>query len=89
MYDTIIIAMLTAGLFGEATITRFISNYTRREEEVIVATRTSTEEVVIVDTTGNEWRLYETSHEKDDMVTITMNKSNTNNIIKNVTINTY
>ena len=93
MYNTMVIIMLMATIFGGATITRLINNnYTR--EGVIVAIDTSNEEVIIVDTTGNEGCLYGVGYEEDDPVTMTMDNNNTDNIInddiiKNVTINTY
>ena len=93
MYDTIITVMLIVVIFGGATIARLINNnYTR--EGVVVATHTSTEEVIIVDTTGNEWCFYGVGYEEGDTVTMTMDNNNTDNIInddiiKNVTVNTY
>ena len=93
MYDTIITVMLIVVIFGGATIARLINNnYTR--EGVVVAIHASTEEVIIVDTTGNEWCFYGVGYEEGDTVTITMDNNNTDNIInddiiKNVTINTY
>lgn len=93
MYDTMVIAMLIVVIFGGATIARLINNnYTR--EGVVVATHASTEEVIIVDTTGNEWCFYGVGYEEGDTVTMTMDKNNTDNIInddiiKNVTVNTY
>ena len=88
MYDTIVIAMLIVVIFVEAIIARLINNnYTR--EGVIVTIHASIEEVIIVDTTGNEWRFYGLGYEESDTVTMTMDKNNTDNIIKNVTVNTY
>ena len=93
MYDTMVTVMLMATIFGVATIAKLINNdYTR--EGVIVATHASNEEVIVVDTTGNEWRFYGVGYEEGDTVTMTMDKNNTDNIInddiiKNVTINTY
>ena len=53
MYNTMVTIMLMATIFGGATIARLINNnYTR--EGVVVATHASNEEVIIVDTTGNE-----------------------------------
>ena len=93
MYDTIITVMLIVVIFGGATIARLINNnYTR--EGVVVAIHASTEEVIIVDTTGNEWCFYGVGYEEGDTVTMTMDNNNTDNIInddiiKNVTVNTY
>ena len=93
MYNTMITVMLIVTIFGGATIARLINNnYTR--EGVIVATQASNEEVIIVDTTGNEWCFYGVGYEKGDTVTMTMDNNNTDNIInddiiKNVTVNTY
>ena len=93
MYDTMVIVMLIVVIFGGTTIAKLINNnYTR--EGVIVATHASNEEVIVVDTTGNEWRFYGVGYEEGDTVTITMDNNNTDNIInddiiKNVTINTY
>ena len=91
MYDTMVIAMLIVVIFVEAIIARLINNnYTR--EGVIVAIHASTEEVIIIDTTGNEWCFYGVGYEESD--TVTMNKNNTDNIInddiiKNATVSTY
>ena len=93
MYNTMVTIMLMATIFGGATIARLINNnYTR--EGVVVATHASNEEIVIVDTTGNEWCFYGVGYEEGDTVTMTMDNNNTNNIInddtiKNVTVNTY
>lgn len=93
MYDTMVTAMLIVVIFGGATIARLINNnYTR--EGVVVATHASTEEVTIIDTTGNEWCFYGVGYGEGDIVTMTMDKNNTDNIInddiiKNVTVNTY
>ena len=93
MYNTMITVMLIVTIFGGATIARLINNnYTR--EGVIVATQASNKEVIIVDTTGNEWCFYGVGYEEGDTVTMTMDNNNTDNIInddiiKNVTINTY
>ena len=93
MYDTMVIVMLIVNIFGGATIARLVNNNYIREG-VVVATRTSTEEVIVVDTTGNEWCFYGVGYEESDTVTMTMDKNNTDNfinddIIKNVTVNTY
>ena len=93
MYDTMVIVMLIVVIFGGTTIAKLINNnYTK--EGVVIATHASTEEVVIVDTTGNEWCFYGVGYEEGDTVTMTMDKNNTDNIInddiiKNVIINTY
>ena len=93
MYNTMVTIILMATIFGGATIARLINNnYTR--EGVVVATHASNEEIVIVDTTGNEWCFYGVGYEEGDTVTMTMDNNNTNNIInddiiKNVTVNTY
>ena len=88
MYDTMVIVMLIAVIFGGATIARLINNsYTR--EGVVVATHASNEEVIVADTTGNEWCFYGVGYEEGDTVTMTMDNNNTDNIIKNVTVNTH
>ena len=93
MYDTMVIVMLIVTIFGGATIARLVNNNYIREG-VVVATRTSTEEVIVVDATGNEWCFYGIGYEESDTVTMTMDNNNTDNIInddiiKNVTVNTY
>ena len=93
MYNTMVTVMLIVTIFGGATIARLINNnYTR--EGVIVATQASNKEVIIVDTTGNEWCFYGVGYEEGDTVTMTMDNNNTDNIInddiiKNVTVNAY
>ena len=93
MYGTMVIVMLMATIFVRAILAIFVNNnYTR--EGVIVAIHASNEEVIVVDTTGNEWRFYGVGYEEGDTVTMTMDNNNTDNIInddiiKNVTINTY
>ena len=96
MYDTMVTVMLIVTIFGGATIARFINinnnNYTR--EGVVIAIDTSNEEVIVVDTTGNEWCFYGVGYEEGNTVTMTMDNNNTDNIInddiiKNVTVNTY
>ena len=93
MYNTMVTVMLIVTIFGGATIARLINNnYTR--EGVIVATHASNKEVIIVDTTGNEWCFYGVGYEEGDTVTMTMYNNNTDNIInddiiKNITVNTY
>ena len=93
MYNTMVTVMLIVTIFGGATIARLINNnYTR--EGVVVATHASNEEVIIVDTTGNEWCFYGVGYEEGDTVIMTIDNNNTDNIInddiiKNVTVNTY
>ena len=96
MYNTMVTIMLIATIFSGVRIVRLINidnnNYTR--EGVVVATRTSNKEVIILDTTGNEWCFYGAGYEEGDLVTMTMDNNNTDNIInddiiKNVTVNTY
>ena len=93
MYNTMVTVMLIVTIFGGATIARLINNnYTR--EGVVVAIHASTEEVIIIDTTGNEWCFYGVGYEEGDTVTMIMDKNNTNNIInddiiKDVIVNTY
>ena len=93
MYNTMITVMLIVIIFGGVTIARVLQNKYIREG-VVVATHASNEEVIVVDTTGNEWCFYGVGYEEDDTVTMTMDKNNTDNIInddiiKNVTVNTY
>ena len=93
MYDTIVTVMLMATIFGEATRARLTNNNYIREG-VVMATHTSNEEVIVVDTTGNEWYFYGVGYKEGDTVTMTMDNNNTDNtinddIIKNVTVNTY
>ena len=93
MYNTMVTIMLIVTIFGGATIARLINNnYTR--EGVVVATHASNEEIIIVDLTGNEWCFYGVGYEEGDTVTMIMDNNNTDNIInddiiKNVTVNTY
>ena len=93
MYNTMVIAMLIVVIFVGVIIARLINNnYTR--EDVIVAIHASTKEVIIVDTTGNEWCFYGVGYGESDTMTMIMDKNNTDNIInddiiKNVTVNTY
>ena len=95
MYDTMVIVMLMATIFGGVRIARLINNnnnYIR--EGIVVATHASNEEVIVVDTTGNEWCFYGVGYEEGDTVTMIMDNNNTDNIInddiiKNVTVNTY
>ena len=93
MYDTMVITMLIVIIFGGVTIARLVNNNYIREG-VVIATQASTEEVIIVDTTGNEWCFYGVGYEEGDTVTMTMDNNNTDNIInddiiKKVTVNTY
>ena len=93
MYDTMVIVMLIVTIFSGATIARLVNNNYIREG-VVVATCTSTEEVIVVDTTGNEWCFQGIGYEESDTVTMTMDNNNTDNIInddiiKNVTVNTH
>ena len=96
MYNTMVTIMLITTIFGGVRITRLINindnNYTR--EGIVIATHASTEEVIIVDTTGNEWGLYGVGYKEGDTVTMTMDNNNTDNIInddiiKNVIVNTH
>ena len=93
MHNTMVTIMLIATIFGEVTIARLINNnYIRKG--IVVATHASNEEVVIIDTTGNEQCFYGVGYEVGDTVTMTMDNNNTDNfinddIIKNVTVNTY
>ena len=93
MHNTMVIVMLIVVIFGGATVVKLNNNnYTR--EGVVVATHASTEEVIIVDTTGNEWCFYGVGYEEGDTVTMTMDNNSTDNIInddiiKNVTVNTH
>ena len=94
MYNTIVTVMLVVTIFGGVTIARLISNNNYIREGVVVATHASNEEVIVVDTTGNERCFYGVGYEEGDTVTITMDNNNTDNIInddiiKNVTINTH
>ena len=85
--------MLIVMIFSGVTIARLINNnYTR--EDVIVVTHSSTKEVIIVDTISNEWCFYGVGYEEGNTVTMIMDNNNTDNIInddiiKNVTLNTY
>ena len=93
MYNTMVTIMLIATIFGGVAIARLINNNYIREG-IVVATYASNEEVVIIDTTGNEWCFYGVGYEVGDTVTMTMDNNNTDNfinddIIKNVTVNTY
>ena len=93
MHDTMVIVILIVVIFGGTTITKLINNnYTR--EGAVIAIHASNEEVIVVDTTGNEWCFYGVGYEEGDTVTMTMDNNNTDNIInddiiKNVTVNTY
>ena len=93
MHDTKGVVMLIVIIFSGVTIARLINNnYTR--EDVIVVTHSSTKEVIIVDTISNEWCFYGVGYEEGNTVTMIMDNNNTDNIInddiiKNVTLNTY
>ena len=95
MYNIMVTIMLIATIFSGVRIARLINNnnnYTR--EGVVIETNTSNEEVIILDTTGNEWCFYGVGYEEGAIVTMTMDNNNTDNIInddiiKNVTVNTY
>ena len=96
MYNTMVTIMLIVTIFGGVRIARLINinnnNYTR--EGVVGATHASNKEVIIVDTTGNEWCFYGVGYEEGNTVTMIMDKNNTDNIInddiiKNVIVNTY
>ena len=94
MYDTMVTIILIATIFGGVKIARLINNNNYTKEGVVIAIDTSNEEVIILDTTGNEWCFYGVGYEEGDTVTMTMDNNNTDNIInddiiKNVTINTY
>ena len=80
MYNTMITVMLIVTIFGGATIARLVNNNYIREG-VVVATHTSNEEVIVVDTTGNEWCFYGVGYEEGDAVLMTMDAHNTDNII--------
>ena len=93
MCNTIVAVMLIVTVFGGIIIAKLVNNNYIREG-VVVATRSSNEEVIVVDTTGNEWSFYGVGYEEGDTVTMIMDNNNTDNIInddiiKNVTVNTY
>ena len=93
MYDTMVTVMLIVVIFGGVTIARLINNNYIREG-IVVATHAFNEEVIVIDTTGNEWCFHGVGYEEGNTVTITINNNNTDNIInddiiKNVTVNTY
>ena len=93
MYDTMVTVILIVTIFGGTRIARLVNNNYIREG-VVVATHVSNEEVIIVDTTDNEWCFYGVGYEEGDTVTMTMDNNNTDNIInddiiKNVIVNTY
>ena len=94
MYNTMVTIMLIATIFDGVRIARLINNNNYTREGVVVATHTSNEEVIVVDTTGNEWYFYGVGYEEGDTVTMAMYNNNTDNIInddiiKNVTVNTH
>ena len=93
MYNAMIIMVLVINILGGVTLERLINNIYIREGNV-VATNSSTEEVIIVDTTGNEWCFYGVGYMEGDSVTMIMDNNKTNNIInddiiQNVIVNTY
>lgn len=93
MYNAMIIMVLVINILGGVTLERLINNIYIREG-IIVATDSSTEEVIIVDTTGNEWYFYGMGYMEGDAVTMIMDNNKTNNIInddiiQNVIVNTY
>ena len=93
MYDTMVTVVLMVTIFGRVIRARLINNNYIREG-IIVATHASNKEVIIVDTTGNEWCFYGVGYEEGDTVTMTIDNNNTDNIInddiiKNVTVSTY
>lgn len=79
MYNTMVIVMLIMVISG-ATIARLVNNNYIREG-VVVATHASNEEVIVVDTTGNEWCFYGVGYEEGDTVLMTVDAHNTDNII--------
>ena len=89
MYNTMVTIMLIATIFGGVRIARLINNNNYTREGVAIATHTSNEEVIVVDTTGNEQCFYGVGYEEDDTVTMTMDNILNDDIIKNVTVNTY
>ena len=94
MYNTMVTIMLIETIFGGVRIARLINNNNYIREGLVIATHTSNEEVIVVDTTGNEWCFYGVGYEEGDTVTMTMDNNNTDNIInddiiKNIKVNTY
>lgn len=67
-------------VIGGVTIARLVNN-NYIKEGVVVATHASNEEVIVVDTTGNEWCFYGVGYEEGDTVLMTMDAHNTDNII--------
>ena len=93
MYNTMVTIMLIVTISGRATRARLTNNNYIREG-VVMAIHTSNEEVIVVDTIGNEWCFYGGGYEEGDIVIMTMDNNNTDNIInddiiKNVTVNTH
>ena len=93
MYNTMVTIMLMATISSGATRARLTNNNYIREG-VVMAIHTSNKEVIVVDTIGNEWCFYGVGYEEGDTVTMTIDNNNTDNIInddiiKNVTVNTY
>ena len=89
MYNTMVTVMLIVIIFSGVRIARLINNNNYTREGVVVATHASNEEVIIVDTTGNEWCFYGVGYEEGDTVTMTMDNIINDDIIKNVIVNTY
>lgn len=89
MYNTMVTVMVMATIFGGATIARPINNNNYIREGVVIAIDTPNEEVIVVDTTGNEWCFYGVGYEEGNTVTVTMDNIINDDIIKNVTVNTY
>lgn len=79
MYNTMVIVMLIM-VIGGVTIARLVNN-NYIKEGVVVATHASNEEVIVVDTTGNEWCFYGVGYEEGDTVLMTVDAHNTDNII--------
>ena len=93
MYNVMIIMVLVINILGGITLERLINN-TYIREGVVVATDSSTEEVIIVDATGNEWCFYGIGYIEGDAVTMIRDNNKTNtiindDIIQNVIVNTY
>ena len=80
MYNIMVAVMLIVTVFGGATIARLVNNNYIREG-VVVATHVSNEEVIVVDTTGNEWCFYGVGYTEGDTVLMIMDAHNTDNII--------
>ena len=92
-YDTIVVVLIVVTIFSGVTIARVAQNKYIKQG-VVVSTNAATEENVIVDTEGNEWMFYGVGYVEGDSVTMTMDANSTDNIItddiiKDVTVNTY